>query len=189
MTTSLEDGTMVDKMAQFDLPKEIADAEKKKPWPSGINAKTLFKKHDFRVVLVSMENAAHMKEHHADGTLSIQVLKGRLHVYVNGKYHELGIGSLFTLGHSIRHDVAAKRLGFPAHHLLAQRGRTCGHEAPRLRLLVESQFAGITFSAATGSPARNFAIFSFRNFASADQPPPPRDAPTAKESAAATPYA
>ena len=108
MTTSLQDGTMVDKIAQFDLPKEIADAERKKPWPSGIHAKTLFKKHDLRIVLVSMQNAAHMKEHHADGTLSIQVLKGEIRVSVNGKPHDLPAGTLFTLGHSIRHDVEAK---------------------------------------------------------------------------------
>jgi quercetin dioxygenase-like cupin family protein len=108
MTTSLQDGTMVDKIAQFDLPKEMADSERKKPWPSGIYAKTLFKKHDLRVVLISMQNAAHMKEHHADGTLSIHVLKGHLVVSVNGKSHDLPAGALFTLGHSIRHDVEAK---------------------------------------------------------------------------------
>ncbi len=108
MTTSQLDGTMIDKIAQFDLPKEMADSEQKKPWPSGIYAKTLFKKHDLRVVLISMQDSAHMKEHHADGTLSIQVLKGQLHVSVNGKSHDLPTGTLFTLGHSIRHDVEAK---------------------------------------------------------------------------------
>jgi quercetin dioxygenase-like cupin family protein len=108
MTTSLEDGTMVDKIAKFDLLKELTEAEQKKPWPSGIHSKTLFKKHDLRIVLVSMQNAAHMKEHHADGTLSMQVLKGQLNVSVNGKSHNLPSGSLFTLGHSIRHDVEAK---------------------------------------------------------------------------------
>ena len=108
MTTSLQDGTMVDKIAQFDLPKEMSDSEQKKPWPSGIYAKTLFKKHDLRIVLISMQNTAHMKEHHADGTLSIQVLKGQLRVSVNGKSHDLPTGTLFTLGHFIRHDVEAK---------------------------------------------------------------------------------
>ena len=108
MTTSLQDGTMVDKIAQFDLLKEMDDSEHKKPWPSGLYSKTLFKKHDLRVVLISMQNAAHMKEHHADGTISIQVLKGQLRVSVNGKPHDLPSGALFTLGHSIRHDVEAK---------------------------------------------------------------------------------
>jgi quercetin dioxygenase-like cupin family protein len=108
MTTSLQDGTMVDKVAQFNLLQEIADSEQKKPWPSGLYSKTLFKKHDLRVVLISMQDAAHMKEHHADGTISIQVLKGQLRVSVNSKPYDLPAGTLFTLGHSIRHDVEAK---------------------------------------------------------------------------------
>ncbi len=99
---------MVDKIAQFDIPKELADSEHRKPWPAGIYSKTLFKKHDLRVVLISMQNAAHMKEHHADGTISIQVLKGELRVSINGKPHNLPTGTLFTLSHSIRHDVEAK---------------------------------------------------------------------------------
>ena len=46
MTTFQQDGTMIDRQAQFDLLKEIADSEQKKPWQSGLYAKTLFKKHD-----------------------------------------------------------------------------------------------------------------------------------------------
>lgn len=106
-TTSLADGTMVDRMAEFDLNREMSDAADRKPWPAGHFAKTLFKKHDLRVVLLSMERGAHMKEHHADGTLSIQVLKGKVRVNVGGKPHELSAGTLFTLGASIRHDVEA----------------------------------------------------------------------------------
>jgi quercetin dioxygenase-like cupin family protein len=107
MTTSLDDGTMIDKTAQFNLPEEIADAERNKPWASGIHSKTLFKKHDFRVVLINMQDAAHIREHHADGTISVHVLKGKIRFNVAGKSHDLGVGSLFTLGASIRHDVVA----------------------------------------------------------------------------------
>ncbi len=107
MTTSQLDGTMIDRMAQFDLFKEIADSEQKKPWQSGHNARTLFKKHDFRIVLITMEAAARMKQHHADGTISIQVIKGQIRVTIHGKPHHLHAGNLFTLGASIRHDVEA----------------------------------------------------------------------------------
>ncbi len=106
-TTSLADGTMVDRMAHFDLNHEIADAANKKPWPSGHYARTLFKKHDFRVVLLNMERGAHIKEHHADGTISVQVLNGNIRMNVGGKPHELTAGNLFTLAASIRHDVEA----------------------------------------------------------------------------------
>jgi|ERR1700732_4889469 quercetin dioxygenase-like cupin family protein len=107
MTTSLQDGTMVDKVAQFDLQQELDDAERKKPWPAGIHSKTLFKKRDLRIVLISMQIGAHMHEHHADGTLSIQVLQGQLIVTVNGKGHDLSAGTLFALAPSIRHNVMA----------------------------------------------------------------------------------
>jgi quercetin dioxygenase-like cupin family protein len=106
-TTSLADGTMVDRMAHFDLNQEIADAASKKPWPAGHYARTLFKKHDFRVVLITMDRGAHMKEHHADGTISVQVLKGKIRMNVGGKPHELTAGNLFTLAASVRHDVEA----------------------------------------------------------------------------------
>jgi quercetin dioxygenase-like cupin family protein len=109
MTTSQQDGTMIDKIAQFDLAREIAEAEQKKPWPAGLYSKTLFKKHDLRIVLISMQSDARMKEHHADGTISIHVLKGQIRVSVNGKPHDLATGTLFTLGASIRHDVEARR--------------------------------------------------------------------------------
>ena len=107
MTTSLQDGTMVDKIAQFDLPKEIADSEQKKPWQSGLYSRTLFKKHDFRIVLITMDAAAVMKEHHADGTISIHVIKGHIRVTIQGKPHDLHTGNLFALGASIRHSVEA----------------------------------------------------------------------------------
>lgn len=125
-TTSLADGTMVDRMAHYDLPQEIADAANKKPWPSGQYARTLFKKHDFRVVLITMERGAHMKEHHADGTISVQVLKGTIRMNIGGKPHDLTAGSLFTLGASIRHDVEALdesafllTISWPSHEELA----------------------------------------------------------------------
>ncbi|HSU19720.1 MAG TPA: cupin domain-containing protein [Acidobacteriaceae bacterium] len=107
MPTSMPDGNMVDKLAQFDLNSEMNEAESKKPWQSGHSAKTLYKKHDFRVVLLSMERGAHLKEHHADGTISVHVLKGRIRMNVGGKPHELPANSLFTLAASIRHDVEA----------------------------------------------------------------------------------
>ena len=107
MTTSQKDGTMIDRLAQFDLHQEIADSEQKKPWQSGHFAKTLFKKHDLRVVLITMENAAKMKEHHADGTISVQVLKGQIRFSVHGKPHDLKLGNLLTLGASIKHEVEA----------------------------------------------------------------------------------
>lgn len=93
--------------AKFDLSHEIADSARKKPWQSGHYAKTLFKNSDFRVVLISMERAARLKEHHADGTNSIHVLQGAIRLNAQGKSHDLHASSLFTLAPSIKHDVEA----------------------------------------------------------------------------------
>ena len=93
--------------ASFNLSQEIADSEQKKPWPSGLYAKTLYKSDDFRTVLISMDPAAHMKEHHTDGTISIHVLKGSIRVKAQGTAHELKASSLFALAPAIKHDVEA----------------------------------------------------------------------------------
>ena len=53
-----DDGSMIKDLAQFDVAQEIADSERKKPWESGDYAKTLFKKSDLRIVLISMEKAS-----------------------------------------------------------------------------------------------------------------------------------
>jgi quercetin dioxygenase-like cupin family protein len=94
-------------LAQFDLLHEIAEAERQKPWASGIRSRTLFKKPDLRVVLISMEAAAQIKEHHADGTSSLYVLKGYVRYSTQAQVYDLRAGSLITLGASIRHSVEA----------------------------------------------------------------------------------
>lgn len=104
---SNNDGTMVADLAQFDLLNKIAEAEQNKPWASGIYSRTLFKKPDLRVVLISMEAAAQIKEHHADGTISLYVLKGRIRITTQGQVYDLRAGSLFTLSASIKHSVEA----------------------------------------------------------------------------------
>lgn len=104
---SKDDGTMTADLAQFDLLAEIADAEQQKPWASGIHSRTLFKKADLRVVLISMEAEARLKEHHADGTSSIYMLKGHIRHTTQGKVYDLRAGGLFTLGASIKHSVEA----------------------------------------------------------------------------------
>lgn len=92
-------------LAQFDLQREIEESSREKPWPSGIHSKTLVKQPDFRAVLIAMESGARMKEHHADGTISVQPVKGRIRINAEGGAHDLQPGQLLTLGASIKHDV------------------------------------------------------------------------------------
>jgi quercetin dioxygenase-like cupin family protein len=110
MTTEgfADDGTMLKDLAQFDLAQEMKESEEKKPWPTGHFAKTLFKKSDFRMVLIMMERGAILKEHHADGTISVQVLRGSIDFRVQGETHSLRGNSVLTLGASIQHEVEAR---------------------------------------------------------------------------------
>ena len=105
MSESTPQNNVVDGLSEFDLNDEIAESEQKKPWPSGIHARTLLKRPDLRVVLIAMEKGAKMNEHHADGTISVQPVKGQIRVRTMGGAHELQAGQLFTLGASIKHDV------------------------------------------------------------------------------------
>lgn len=65
----------------------------------------LFKMNDFPVALVSMEAAARMDEHHADGTSSVQVLKDAIRYKTHGQTYDLQAGSLLTFGALIKHGV------------------------------------------------------------------------------------
>jgi quercetin dioxygenase-like cupin family protein len=107
MTTEgfAEDGTMMKDFAQFDLAQEMIDSERTKPWQNGHTARTLFKKADFRMVLISMEKGSILKEHHADGTISVQVLKGSIRFIAQGEAHILQEHGVVTLGASIKHQV------------------------------------------------------------------------------------
>lgn len=96
-----------DGIAQFDLPSEIASAETRKPWTTGVFSKTLVKEQDMRVVLSMMEPGAHMKSHHADGSMSVQVLLGTVHLRAQAEDHELHSGQMMTLLPSINHDLKA----------------------------------------------------------------------------------
>jgi quercetin dioxygenase-like cupin family protein len=99
--------TLSGEMAQFDLAREIEDSLRQKPWQSGLYAKTLFKRDDFRTVLITMERGARMKEHHTDGTISVLVVQGAVRIHAQGQTHELKTHGLFTLAPSIQHDVEA----------------------------------------------------------------------------------
>lgn len=94
-------------VSQFDLQQEIDMAEARRPWPAGIYSKTLLKKQDMRVVLTLMEPGAVMKDHHADGSVAIQVLLGKLQLILDGDKYKLLDRSLFVVPPSVRHRLQA----------------------------------------------------------------------------------
>lgn len=91
--------------ARFDLEAEIGDSESLKPWSSTKHSKTLVKNDDLRVLLFTMESGATLKEHHANGSITVQVLRGEIRFSAQGHDYSLRTGEMLTLGPSIRHSV------------------------------------------------------------------------------------
>jgi quercetin dioxygenase-like cupin family protein len=100
-------GAMLKDFALFNLAQAMMDCEQKKPWPMGRSARILFKKTDFRMLLIMMEKGSFLKEHHAYGTISVQLLKGSVRFTAQGEAHTLQPNTIVTLGASIKHEVEA----------------------------------------------------------------------------------
>lgn len=96
-----------DGIARFDLAREMQQCEERKPWQAGHYSRTLLKERDIRLVLVMMETGARMNDHHADGSVSIHVLRGSIRLRAESVETDLGAGQILTLLPSIRHDVEA----------------------------------------------------------------------------------
>ena len=97
------------KVSSIDLASELASAQQQKPWRSGVLSKLLLKADDLRLLLITMETGARMKEHHADGTVSIHALQGAVCVRVKEEAHDLHAGQILTIARGIKHDVEARK--------------------------------------------------------------------------------
>jgi quercetin dioxygenase-like cupin family protein len=98
---------MNDDFAQIDLTLEIRNSALRKPWQSGLYSKILVNREDLRVVLFVMEPGATLKEHKADGSITVHVLQGEICFNIQDQDHSVRAGQLVTLGRSIRHAVEA----------------------------------------------------------------------------------
>ena len=105
MPTSDQHGNMTSLSENFNLESEISHLQQQPPSKSGVTSKMLFKDAHIRIVLLSLAAGAELAEHHADGTLSIQVLRGAIEFQAEGKTQNLSAGQLITLAPSIPHSV------------------------------------------------------------------------------------
>ncbi len=96
-----------DEITRFNLAEEMKQAVIHKPWQAGIFSKTLVKEPDIRLVLAMLDKGAGMKDHHADGSVTIHVLNGAIRLRAESYYAELGAGQIVTLLPSVRHEVQA----------------------------------------------------------------------------------
>lgn len=96
-------------LLQFDLAAETEHLRREESWQRGTgrSSRTLVKQPDFRIVLVAMKAATEMKEHRADGRISIQTVVGRVRLKLPQKTVDVPAGHLRVLDRCITHDVEA----------------------------------------------------------------------------------
>jgi quercetin dioxygenase-like cupin family protein len=83
-------------VSSLDLASELVGCRQHKPWQSGLHSKLLLKADDLRLLLIAMETGPRLKEHHADGTVSIHALEGTLCIHVQGHAQDLSAGQILT---------------------------------------------------------------------------------------------
>jgi quercetin dioxygenase-like cupin family protein len=92
----------------FDLAaavEEILAAARTSPAKHA--ARTLVKEGPLRLVLLGFQAGAALKEHHADGPVTIQVLAGDVKIDAAGSERQFGTGGLLVLDANVRHSVTA----------------------------------------------------------------------------------
>jgi quercetin dioxygenase-like cupin family protein len=92
---------------QFDLLHESGELRKETFWSRGRNAKTLAKHGDMRVVLSVVKAGEELQQHHAHGTVLVQVLQGRVRTSVLGRTLDLALGHLLVLDPNLPHNLQA----------------------------------------------------------------------------------
>ncbi len=91
----------------FDLLNELRELRREAFWSRGRNAKTLAKHGDIRVVLTVMKAGEELQQHHAHGTVLIQLLQGRVTTSVLEQILELSPGHLVVLDPNLPHNLQA----------------------------------------------------------------------------------
>ena len=75
--------------------------------PGRRHARTLVKSGPLRVTLVALAPGGRTAEHQADGPITIQPLRGRIHFTTAAGVREVGPGELLHAGPGLRHAVAS----------------------------------------------------------------------------------
>jgi quercetin dioxygenase-like cupin family protein len=95
-------------VVRLELRKELADLWRSQPvQATGHSAKTLVKHPDLRVVLIAMNAGARLGDHQSPGRVELQILEGRVRLWVRGEIHELPAGGWVALGPEVPYDVEA----------------------------------------------------------------------------------
>src|SRR5579864_2656790 len=100
---------LAEPLLQIDLDQELQQLRREDSWQreTGRSSKTLAKYPDFRIVLILMKSGTRMRQHKADGRISIQQLKGKVCIHLAERKVTLEAGHLLVLDCGVLHDVEA----------------------------------------------------------------------------------
>jgi quercetin dioxygenase-like cupin family protein len=102
------EGRLAEPTVIFDLNNATEQLRREPAWQTGDrNAKTLFKKPDLRVVLLTLKTGARMEKHQAPGPITVHLLAGRLRLQLADRAVDLGTGEILSLDGGLTHDVEA----------------------------------------------------------------------------------
>lgn len=96
-------------LLQIDLDRELQQLRQEDSWQreTGRSSKTLAKYPDFRIVLILMKSGTRMRQHRAEGRISIQQLKGQVCIHLAHRKVNVSAGHLLVLDCGVLHDVEA----------------------------------------------------------------------------------
>ena len=102
--TRLLDASLV----RMDLNQFIDQIKKEENWLSGDkNSITVYKSETLRIVLIGLHKDAELRKHTAIGTISVQVLEGKIEFSTEEETIQLAKGEMIALHKKIPHQVLA----------------------------------------------------------------------------------
>src|SRR5579862_1051509 len=100
---------LAEPLLQIDLERNLQQLRQEESWrrETGRSSKTLAKYPDFRIVLILMKSGTRMRQHRAEGRVSIQQLKGQVCIHLADRKVVVSAGQLLVLDCGVLHDVEA----------------------------------------------------------------------------------
>ena len=95
-------------LLNMDIPQFIQQLKAEATWQtSDRNAMTVYKTNGLRIVLIALHEDAILKEHTADGIISLQVLEGEIIFSAGGQSVTISKGQMIALHKGLPHSVKA----------------------------------------------------------------------------------
>ena len=98
---------LAEPLIQIDIKRELQQLRQEDCWQreTGRSSKTLAKYPDLRIILILMKGGTRMRQHRAEGRVSIQLLEGQVRIHLADRKVNMSLGQLLVLDCGVLHDV------------------------------------------------------------------------------------